>query len=82
LPQDVNIGFGILATIRMGSKFATTRDPLDPPDWKTTVLDTDVNGHALFFKTISRKEHAEHSDFHRVANDISVAQAVALAEQP
>jgi hypothetical protein len=82
LPQDVSIGFGILATIRAGSTFATTRGPLDPPDWKTAMLNTDVNGHALFFKTISRKQHAEHDDFHRVPNDISVAQAVALAEQP
>jgi hypothetical protein len=82
LPQDVSIGFGILATIRAGSTFATTRDPLDQPDWKTSVLDTDVNGHALFFKTISRKEHAEHTDFYRVPGDISVAQAVAIAEQP
>ena len=82
LPQDVSIGFGILATIRAGSTFATTRDPLDAPDWKTAILNTDVNGHALFFKTISRKEHAEHASFARVANDISVAQAVAVAEQP
>lgn len=82
LPEDISIGFGILATIRAGSTFATTRDPLDPPDWKTAMLNTDVNGHALFFKTISRKEHAEHDSFHRVPNDISVAQAVALAEQP
>jgi hypothetical protein len=82
LPQDVSLGFGLLATIRAGSEFASTRDPIDPPDWKTASIHTDVNGHALFFKTISRKEHAEHSNFQRLPNDISVPQAVALAEQP
>ena len=82
LPQDVNLGFGLLATIRAGSAFASTRNPIEPPDWKTASINTDVNGHALFFKTISRKEHAEHSDFRRVPENISVSQAVALAEQP
>jgi hypothetical protein len=82
LPQDVSLGFGLLATIRAGSGFASTRDLVDPPDWKTAIIHTDVNGHALFFKTISRKEHAEHSNFQRLPSDMSVPQAVALAEQP
>jgi hypothetical protein len=81
LPQDVSIGFGFLATIRAGSKFATTRDRLGQPDWKTTLLDTEINGKAIFFKAIAKNEHAEHSDFVRVSNDLTVAQAVALAEQ-
>jgi hypothetical protein len=82
LPEDVSIGFGLLATIRAGSNFATTRDSLGQPDWKTTLLNTDINGKAIFFKSIARKEHAEHSDFVRISNDLTVPQAVALAEQP
>ena len=82
LPEDISIGFGLLATIRAGSSFGTTRDTLGQPDWKTTRLDTDINGKAIFFKSIARKEHAEHSDFVRISNDLSVPQAVALAEQP
>jgi len=82
LPQDVSIGFGLLATIRAGSSFATTRDRLGQPDWKTISLDTDINGKAIFFKSIARKEHAVHSDFVRVPDDLTVPQAVAIAEQP
>jgi hypothetical protein len=81
LPQDVSIGFGFLATIHAGSNFATTRDPLGELDWKTTSLDTAINGKAIFFKSIAKNEHAEHSDFVRVPLDLTVAQAVALAEQ-
>lgn len=81
LPQDVSIGFGLLATIHAGSSFATTRDRLGQPDWKTTLLDTDVNGKAIFFKAIAKKEHAEHSDFVRVPDDLSVARAVEMVEQ-
>ena len=55
LPQDVNIGFGLLATIRAGSGFATTRDALGQPDWKTTLVDTDINGKAIFFQIHSQR---------------------------
>jgi hypothetical protein len=81
LAKDVSIGFGFLATIRAGSSFATTRDPQGQLDWKTITLDTDINGRAIFFKTIAKSEHAEHGDFVRVSNDMTVAQAVAMAEQ-
>ena len=81
LPEDVSIGFGLLATIHAGSSFSTTRDRLGEPDWKTISLDTAINGRAMFFKSIARNEHAEHGDFVRVSNDLTVAQAVAIAEQ-
>jgi hypothetical protein len=81
LPMDVSIGFGLLATIHAGSSFSTTRDRLGQPDWKTISLDTAINGKAIFFKSIARNEHAEHSDFVRVSNDLTVTQAVAMAEQ-
>jgi len=82
LPQDVSIGFGLLATFHAGSNFATTRAAQEAPDWKTAQLNTDINGRAIFFKTIARREHSVHMDFTRVPNDINATQAVALAEQP
>jgi len=81
LPQDVSLGFGLLATIRAGSSFSTTRNPLGEPDWKTTTLDTDIVGKAIFFKSFAKKQHAERTAFNRVANEISVAEAVELAER-
>ena len=81
LPEDVSIGFGLLATIRAGSSFDTTRDKLEP-DWKTTAVDTNINGKAIFFKSVSKNEHAVHTNFVRVPNDMTVAQAVAMVELP
>jgi hypothetical protein len=84
MPTDMSIGFGLLATIHAGSSFATSRDPTSnsaTPEWKTTLIDSAINGKAVLFKVIARNEHAEHSEFVRVANDLSVAQAVAIAEQ-
>jgi hypothetical protein len=84
MPTDLSIGFGLLATIHAGSSFATSRDPTSisaTPEWKTTLIDSAIDGKAILFKSIARNEHAEHSEFIRVPNDMSVAQAVALAEQ-
>ena len=84
MPTDVSIGFGLLATIHAGSSFATSRDPTSnsaTPEWKTTLIDSAIDGKAILFKAIARNEHAEHSNFVRVPDDLSVAQAVAIAEQ-
>jgi len=81
LPQDVSIGFGILATVRAGTHFLSERGPVESGEWKTQVIDTHVDGRALFFKTLSKNEHAVHEQFERVANDLTLEQAVARAEQ-
>jgi hypothetical protein len=81
LPADISIGFG-LATIHAGSNFSTTRDRLGEPDWKTTKVDTAINGRVIFFKSIAKNEHTIHTNFVRVPNDLSIQQAVALVEQP
>jgi hypothetical protein len=78
LPADVSIGYGLVATIKAGSNFSTTREPVPGNEWKTAVMDTDINGHAIFFKTIGKKEHAEHSGFVQIPMETTVPQAVAL----
>ncbi|MEO8737121.1 MAG: hypothetical protein ABI380_11335 [Edaphobacter sp.] len=81
LPEDVNIGFGLLATIHAGSNFSTTRDPVPGDEWKTVVVDTDINGRAIFFKSIGKKDHSEHSEFKPVPQNLTVAQAVEMVEK-
>jgi hypothetical protein len=86
LPEDVNIAFGLVATIKAGSSFATTREPVHTgpvygTEWKTQSLNTDVTGRAIFFKAIGKKEHAEHAEFRILPPEITVAQAVELVEK-
>ena len=86
LPEDMSIAYGLVATIKAGSHFATTREPVHTgpvygTEWKTQSLDTDVTGRAIFFKAIGKQEHAEHSEFAILAPDITVAQAVELVER-
>ena len=81
IPQDVSLGFGLLATIHAGSNFRTTREHLQGADWKTQTLHTDIKGRALFLKTIARQQESKHSNFQKIADDLSVPAAVGLLEQ-
>jgi hypothetical protein len=80
MPQDVSIGFGILATIHAGSNFSTTRDHIEGYDWKTITLHTDINGKALFLKTVARRQEARHSEFKRIPDGVTVEEAVKMVE--
>ncbi len=79
--QDVSIGFGLLATIHAGSNFSTTREHVGGEDWKTQLLHTDIQGKALFLKTIARQQDAKHWGFQKIADGMTVAQAVTQLEQ-
>jgi hypothetical protein len=81
LPENMNIGFGLIATIKAGSNFTTTRQQVYGNEWKTQTLDTDITGRAIFFKAIGKKEHAVHQDFHVLPHEMTVAQAVELLEK-
>jgi hypothetical protein len=79
--QDVSIGFGLLATIHAGSNFSTTREPVGGDDWKTQLLHTDIQGKALFLKTIARQQDAKHYGFEKIADGLTVKDAVRLLER-
>ena len=81
LPQDMTIGFGLLARIHAGSNFSTKRESVFGNEWKTATVDTDIEGRAIFFKSIGKKEHAEHGDFKAISMNLTVAQAVEMLEK-
>jgi hypothetical protein len=80
VPADINIGFGILASIKAGSYFDTMRVPVEGIDWKTDTVHTDFIAKALLLKSIARQQDSKHSDFHKVPNDMPMADAVKLLE--
>ena len=81
MPSDVSLGFGLLATIKAGSNFSTVREPEVAPDWKTQSVHTDIMGKALFLKTIARSGDSKRADYKKIPDNISIQDAVALAEQ-
>jgi len=81
LPQDVSIGFGLLATIKAGSHFSSDRAD-EGGHWRTLHVLTAINGKAALFKSVGKDSEVSRSDFHYLQPGMTVAQAVALAECP
>ena len=81
LDHDVSLGFGFLATIRAGSHFSSNREDV-LSHWRTVHVLTDIRGKAILFKSVGRDSEVTRSDFHYLPAGITLAQAVALVEQP
>jgi hypothetical protein len=81
LPQDVSIGFGLVATVKAGSHFSSERADEDG-HWRTLHVLTNIQGKAVLFKSVGKDTEVTRSEFHYLQPGMTVAQAVALAECP
>jgi hypothetical protein len=81
MPTDVSLGYGLLGTVHAGSSFSTTHEMAPGGEWKYALMNTAIEGKAMLFKEIGRNEHVVHSEFKRLPDNISVADAVALLVQ-
>jgi hypothetical protein len=75
----VSIGFGLVATVKVGSCFSSDRADHDG-HWRTVHVATDVRGKAVLFKSVSRNSEITRSEFHYLKPGISIGEAVALVE--
>jgi hypothetical protein len=50
--------------------------------WELTVLNVQMKGKALFFKTISVQQKMLRSGFRRVSDDLTLAQAADILGEP
>lgn len=78
LMQDVKFGGGLLGHLDKGGKFEVRQAEVAPGHWEMIVLIVDMKGKALVFKTISVQETENHSDFHRVPDDLTLAEAAGI----
>jgi hypothetical protein len=81
LPEDVSIGFGLVATVKAGSHFSSERADEDG-HWRTLHVVTDIRGKAALFKSVGKDAEVTRSEFHYLQPGMTVAQAVALVEAP
>lgn len=79
--QDVTFGWGILGRLEKGGTFFVEQKQLEGPRWEVTTMDVNMNGKALFFKTISMHEKEVSTDFRRVPENLSLKQAVDMLEK-
>jgi hypothetical protein len=75
LMEDVKFGGGLLGHLDKGGKFEVRQAEVTPGQWEMTVLGVDMKGKALLFKTVGMEETENHSDFHRVPDGLTLAEA-------
>lgn len=63
LVADVKFGFGILGRLSKGGTFQVERREIAPHHWQVTDSHVNIEGHALFFKTIGSQEDETRTDF-------------------
>jgi hypothetical protein len=75
LKEAVKFGFGVLGHLDRGSTFEIGQTEVIPGHWEMTALHVNMKGKALLFKTIGVQVTEDHSDFHRVADDLTLEEA-------
>ncbi|HEY4357828.1 MAG TPA: hypothetical protein VGN16_18900 [Acidobacteriaceae bacterium] len=79
LEDGVNIGYGLLATLRAGSNFALDKQEFEGT-WRPVHVVADFQGKALLFKDINRRTEYSRSEFRHLNPGITIVQAVSMAE--
>ncbi len=79
--EDVTFGWGFLARLNKGGTFRVTQREVAPGHWEIVGLDVNMSGHAILFKNINVKQHEVKSEFRRVPDSLTMAQAYQLLEK-
>jgi hypothetical protein len=81
LTHEVKFGAGLLGHLDKGGTFDVKQEEVAPGYWELTALNVQMNGKALFFKTISVRQKYSRSDFRRMPDNLDVAQGVKMLRQ-
>lgn len=78
LINRVEFGYGLLGHIADGGTIEIGRIEVGPSQWKTALINIQLSGRLVFFKTIDKQQYETRSDFRAVPGDISLLQASRL----
>ena len=81
LNQEVKFAGGLLGHLDKGGTFDVKQTELAPGIWDVSYMNVQMNGKALFFKTISVREKDIRSDYRRVSLHLTLAQAANLLKK-
>jgi len=76
--EDVIFGWGLLGRLNKGGTFSVAQNRVGDNHWEVVALDVRMSGHAVVFKSINVKQLQRLTDFHRVSDDLTIAQAYQL----
>jgi hypothetical protein len=80
LVENVSFGFGLFGRFAKGGTFEIARTQVSSSHWKTDLVDVQVAGRMLLFKTISKQQHETRSNFEPVSKDLDLKQAEELLQ--
>lgn len=81
LTSPVKFGWGLLGHLDKGGTFLVDQQDMGSGHWQLTTLDVEMDGKALFFKTIAVREKELNTDFQQVPESIRPWQAFELLRQ-
>ena len=79
--EDVVFGWGLLGRLNKGGTFSVLQSRVGENHWEVVSLDVRMTGHAVIFKSINVKQMQRLTDFHRVRDDLTIAQAYQLLQK-
>jgi hypothetical protein len=75
LVHPVEFGYGLLGRIESGGTVKIGRVEVGASRWKTALIDIQLSGRLILFKTINKQEYQTRSDFRAVPGDLTLRQA-------
>jgi hypothetical protein len=81
LTRPVKFAGGVFGHLDAGGQFYVKQEEVQPGYWELAVLNVNMEGKALFFKTISVQQKMERSGFRRVPDDLTAARGAELLYQ-
>ncbi len=81
LTERVKFDGGLLGHLDKGGTFDVRQQEVAPGYWELTVLNVQMKGKALFFKTISVHQKYARTDFKHVPDDLTIAKAADMLRQ-
>lgn len=81
LNQKVKFAGGLLGHLDKGGTFDVKQTQIAPGIWDVTYMNVQMNGKALFFKTIAVREKDIRSDYRRVSSNLTLAEAAKLIKR-
>jgi len=75
LIENVKFADGLLGHLDKGGEFHVKQSEIAPGNWEITLLHVNMHGRVLFLKTISVHEDKVRTDFQRVPDNLTLAQA-------
>jgi len=82
LVDRVQFGYGLFGHIDAGGTIEIGRVQVGPLQWKTALLNIQLSGRLIFFKTISKQQYEIRSNFRAVSDELSLSEANELLVSP